>query len=185
MNKPNEVIVLEDSPEAASIKTITGWVSRDGRFFGKDERLARFAGATHRTCAKCGEVHVINGYCHTCRDARENEKFNAMEKQDWNGIDPLVIFDSDIYFFDADDLDNYCAENDVKAHELRLVHCIPNMAREVESDYWEDALPEDGDIPKEMQEALDILNEAIRKAAPLSWSQGIIAAVVPEDWNTP
>ena len=32
-------IIMEDSPEAASIKTVTGWVSRTGRFWGNDERL--------------------------------------------------------------------------------------------------------------------------------------------------
>lgn len=185
MNKSQEIIIMEDSPEAASIKTVTGWVSRDGRFYGDNERLARYAGATHRACVKCGEVHVINGYCRTCRNTMENAKFQAMEKQDWNGIYPLVIFNSDEYFFDSDDLDNYCDQNEVKAHELRLCLCVPNMAREVESDYWENDLPDDGDIPEEMQEALEKLNEVIRKAPPLSWSQGNIAVIIPEDWNTP
>ena len=40
-------IIMEDSPEAASIQTVTGWVSRTGRFWGNDERMARFDGSTH------------------------------------------------------------------------------------------------------------------------------------------
>ena len=40
-----KIVLLEDA-EAATLKTVTGWVSRDGLFFGSDERTARWSGAT-------------------------------------------------------------------------------------------------------------------------------------------
>ncbi|MEB2744543.1 hypothetical protein [Citrobacter portucalensis] len=50
MNMKTEKIVMMDSDEAASIQTVTGWVDRQGRFWGKDENQARWCGATHRKC---------------------------------------------------------------------------------------------------------------------------------------
>ena len=32
-------IIMFDSPEAASLQTLTGWVTADGRFYGQDETL--------------------------------------------------------------------------------------------------------------------------------------------------
>ena len=43
-NKEPEKIVTYDSAEAASIQTVTGWVSRSGRFWGNDEHMARYDG---------------------------------------------------------------------------------------------------------------------------------------------
>ncbi|MDE9687494.1 hypothetical protein R4T22_18735 [Citrobacter portucalensis] len=41
MNMKTEKIVMMDSDEAASIQTVTGWVDRQGRFWGGDEHQAR------------------------------------------------------------------------------------------------------------------------------------------------
>ena len=43
-------VIMYDSPEAASIKTITGWVSSAGRFWGDNEHMARYDGSTHMKC---------------------------------------------------------------------------------------------------------------------------------------
>ena len=59
-------IVMMDSDKAASIQTVTGWVDRQGRFWGKDEHQARWCGATHRKCKNKPDEHPIhstNGYC--------------------------------------------------------------------------------------------------------------------------
>ena len=40
-NKEPEKIVPYDSAEAASIQTVTGWVSRSRRFWGDDEHMAQ------------------------------------------------------------------------------------------------------------------------------------------------
>lgn len=44
-------VVMYESTEAASIEAVTGWVDPHGRFWGKDEHMARYCGSTHRHCA--------------------------------------------------------------------------------------------------------------------------------------
>ncbi|WP_407226469.1 hypothetical protein [Enterobacter roggenkampii] len=74
MNMKTEKIVMMDSDEAASIQTVTGWVDRQGRFWGSDEHQARWCGATHRKCKNKPDEHPIhstNGYCEEChRESR-------------------------------------------------------------------------------------------------------------------
>ncbi|MDD1011817.1 hypothetical protein M5G27_30705 [Pseudomonas shahriarae] len=78
-------IIMYDAPEAASLKTLTGWVSADGRFFGGDENLARYCGATHRRCEVNPEhpIYEVNSSCDECRHARRQAKFAAMPIKEW------------------------------------------------------------------------------------------------------
>lgn len=176
----NKIIILRDSDEAASIKTVTGWVSSNGRFWGNDEHMARFDGATHTKCKNNSDhpIHDIHGYCEVCHEEKRQAVFAAMERREWND-EPLVIFDTDTYFFDIDSLVDYCEEHEVKATDLQLVICEPNYPREIDgSDRFIDDLPEDGELPCDIQAAFDLLNEVIRESAPLSWSQGEVAAII-------
>ena len=53
--KQEEKTILFTSDEAAKYTDgISGWVSRDGFFWGKDERAARYHGCTHVLCEDCG-----------------------------------------------------------------------------------------------------------------------------------
>jgi len=58
----------------------------------------------------------------------------------------------------------------MKPEELMLVICEPNYPRQIDSSIWEDDLPEDGEITKELQAKLDEVNELIKILPPLSWS---------------
>ena len=178
-------IIMFDAPEAASLKTVTGWVSADGRFFGQDENLARFCGATHRRCKNNPDhpVHEVRGYCNQCHSEKRAEVFAAMPTKDWGG-EPVVDFDGDNYFFDADSLRDYLIDSDVSLQDLRLCICEPNMPREIDpSDVFSEDLPEDGEIrDDQLAAAFDLLNEMIRKSEPLSWSQGAFAARLPQSF---
>ncbi|WP_145517352.1 hypothetical protein [Yersinia mollaretii] len=183
MNNLEAKVILMDSAEAASIKTVTGWFSSDGRFFGNNEGLARYAGASHRKCHNNPEhpIYRVNSYCEICHAEKQKINFHAMPRKAWEG-EPLIINDHDQFFFDADDLRDYCMENLVLPHELDLVICTPNHPYEIDgSDIFCDKLPEDGELPSELQEAFDTLNAAIRKSEPLSWSAGEYAAIIPAD----
>lgn len=175
--------IMFDAPEAASLKTVTGWVSADGRFFGQDENLARFCGATHRNCKNNPDhpVHEVRGYCQLCHSESRAKVFAAMPTKEWGG-EPLVDFDGDNYLFDADSLRDYILDSDVSLADLRLCICEPNMPREIDpSDVFSDDLPEDGEIrDDQLVAAFDLLNEMIRKSEPLSWSQGKFAAKLPQ-----
>lgn len=177
-------IVMYDSPEAASIQTVTGWVSRTGLFCGKDEHMARYHGATHRQCDNPNHPpYELRGYCLACSDERSAARFGAMPKVEWDGKTPLALHDTDCYFFDEEELRDYLLDNDIALEDARLVICKPNMASEIEPDeHYSDDLPEDGEVGAELRAAFDALNEAIRREKPMSWSPGKTAAVLPADF---
>lgn len=176
-------IIMYDAPEAASLKTVTGWVSSDGRFFGEDENLARYCGATHRHCESNSDhpIYEVNSYCRECHHERRQKRFLAMPVKEWAG-EPLVIFDGDQYFFDEDSLRDFLIDSDIDLKDLQLCICEPNYPSQIDpADHFCDDLPEDGDIHDDhLLAAFELLNEMIGKSGPLSWSQGEFAASLPE-----
>jgi hypothetical protein len=161
---------MRESHEAAQLKTIIGWVSRQGQFFGDDERTARWAGCTHELCPGCGQV-IERGWCKACREKRDLEKWVAAPRETWDGTTPLYSDAYDKYFFD-DDWEEYAEAAGQTVEDLRLYICTPQYGREIDSQYFEDELPEDGEVPGGIQLAMDSLNDAIREAGPLSWYPG-------------
>lgn len=164
------------SDAAASIQTVTGWVSRDGYFWGKDEHMARWSGCTHVTC-ECGAVHTKSRTCcDDCLDKRSLERFHKLpEKADTGGF--LYSDAADRYFSEVSEAEEYAYDEGITLHDLRLIICEPNFMRTVDDEYWEGDLPEDqyleDCVPKEVAEKLRELNELIMKMRPvLSWSPG-------------
>jgi hypothetical protein len=180
-----EAVIPFDSDEAASVQTVTGWMAR-GHFFGEDERGARYFGCTHKPCEGCGELIPKSGiiYCRPCAGTRDAEKYAALPRQQWDGETPLVIYGTDRYFFNEDELDEYCAEHGVAREDLPLVICVPQRPRYVDAmDFLEDVLPEDADewdVPTPIRDAVEQLNKAIDAAGVLSWTEGKRAATFAE-----
>jgi hypothetical protein len=167
--------IMYESPEAAQLKTVTGWVSSSGHFYGDNEHSARYDGSTHKLC-ECGNEHTKTyTMCAECRTKKEIERFHAKEFKVWEG-EPLCLDGSDEYFFDEDALFDYCADNNVKSDDLHLVICDPNYASEVDEERWYDELPEDQylhDVAPDISEALERLNKVIRESNTiLSWFPG-------------
>jgi hypothetical protein len=183
MDGEEKKIILSDSDEAASVQTVTGWVSRDGLFFGKDERAARYAGSTHRKCDKCGTVIDKNSYCRDCHAKGEIAKYDKMERRGWNGSDALYSQAVDQYFFSADELDQYCKDEETVPENLRLIICVPATAGVVNPrDIYESDLAEDGEIPLEVQDAFDELNARLTENKTiLSWFPGKYAALLTQN----
>lgn len=172
-----EEVILDTSDEAAKRMTVTGWVSRHGRFFGEDEYLARYDGSTHRKCKQCENVIPKHGYtiCPECLRRKANERFKSMEVKKWDAKTPLCIFDSGEFFWNEEDIEYYCDTYGIKAEDLKLVICEPIYAKEVDAEeHFFDDLPEDNkDIPDMLADALEELNKVIREyKEPLSWVQG-------------
>ena len=168
--------IMYESDDAAGIKTVTGWVSSSGRFWGEDEHMARYDGSTHRKC-KCGGVYS-KGWtaCQKCRDQKRMEVYLNMPFESYAG-QPVVIFDNDIYFWNEDDIRDYCDNEGVEFAELDLVICEPNYVRPFEyGDYYHDECPEDHDfetIAPEITKKIEELNKFItEKAQILSWTAG-------------
>ncbi|CAK0702971.1 hypothetical protein GFB19_02925 [Escherichia coli] len=187
MSKKIEKIVMMESDEAASIKTVTGWVDRQGRYWGNDEHQARWCGATHRKCKIKPDVHPIhatNGYCEECHRESRQAKFATFERVVWAG-EPLVVFDDDQYFFDVDALADYCLERSLLPSELQLLICEPNYPPEFDIEqHCEEVIPDGDDynsLPQAILDAADALNKAIKESEAISWSGSNRVAIVSDD----
>lgn len=174
--------IFPESAEAAKFVTgVSGWVDRHGGFFGNNEALARWSGSTHKHC-DCGEVIEQRSYCKACVRSREIEKYKNAQKIEWDHKTPLYSQRNDVYLLDASDLIGLMEELEVTdPEELELFVCEPKHLREIESDHWADYLPDDGDLPSEVADALEEFNAVIRKSEPVSWSPGKFAAIVNLD----
>jgi hypothetical protein len=176
--KKEQVVVLDTSDEAAKITTVTGWLSRDGRFFGQDERTARYAGCTHVTCETCGTVRERNTYCSPCYHRKQDEKYAAMPRKEWDGVGMLYSQAADEFFHDEDQILDHCEESDCDPKDLKLIICEPQYAREIDpNEHYCNDLPEEGEVDSELADAFDELNKLIRESKPiLSWYPGKFAA---------
>lgn len=170
----DEKIILSDSNEAAKfVENISGWVSRHGRFYGKDERLARYDGCTHRPCETCGKP-VEKSYlkCSLCRDKQAVERHQQRQVAAWDGISMLYSHYDDEYFRDWDEVKDYADDHDVDVSKMQLVICDPVFLHQIDTDEWCDELSEDGELPASVLDALNNLNIAIKDAGPVSWTPG-------------
>ena len=71
-----EKIILPESDEAAAFQKLVGWVSREGRFYGQDEQAARWGGATHVKCSKCGKpTNKSYTVCKKCREEQAHKRY--------------------------------------------------------------------------------------------------------------
>ncbi|WP_211474808.1 hypothetical protein [Collimonas humicola] len=185
MTKP-ELIVLYSSPEAASIKTVTGCVARTGAFWGDNEHMARYCGSTHKVC-DCGAIVAQQSFCQKCARNRSLAKYAAMEQRPWDGDAMLFSDATDEYFRDLSEAEDHAVNNGMSLAQLRLIICEPTFARQIDgTEHFCDDLPEDGELPAEIANAFDALNEAIRKCStPLSWSPGDYALALPGDQAAP
>lgn len=168
-------MVLNTDPEAASIKTVTGWVSKDGMFWGDNERQARWCGCTHVKCETCG-TPVEKGWlkCRSCRDKIDKERFLAMPEEDWDGKAMVYSQTLDKYFSSPEEAFDEAEWNgEVSKEELDLVICKPIYASELTPEYWCDELPgEEHDVPGWLDDAIDEFNAKLKGQEPLSWEPG-------------
>lgn len=180
--KENEIVLYSDDT-AAQIKTVTGWVSRDGRFWGNDEHMARYSGCTHRKC-ECGNV-IERGYikCGSCSNKENEVRYFKMPFKVWDGNSAVYCETCEHYFFNEDELVEYCEENNILLLDLRLVICEENYFNEVDYEYWNDILPDDsdGDLPKELEDALAALNSVIKTLPAASYAPGKYRTSISEN----
>lgn len=154
-------VILMDSPEAATEITIPAWKSASGRIY-TDEYVARYDGCTHRKCEYCGVVYEKrHTACGSCRAKIEKEAFMALPVVEWNGKDPICIYNSGQYFFKYDDLMDYCEQEEVDKKDLMLVLCEPMELRTLDSEFFADYLADGQELPAEIEEAIEEFNAKI------------------------
>ncbi len=171
MSDTPEKIILNTSNEAAKLTTVIGWMDRHGLYFGADEKSARYSGATHLACEQCGTAtHKHHRYCTFCRPERMAATWSALEKRPWDGTTPVMVHQGDEFFMSAEEFIGWCADNEVEPEGVHLVHCKPRLLSTIDEDHFADDLPEDGELPPAIAEALAALNTAIQAhTEPVSW----------------
>jgi len=169
-----------DSPEAAEFRTDTpGWVSRHGRFFGRDEHSARYDGCTHVPCMDCG-VLIEKRYvsrCRSCADAKETADWAKLPRKPWDETTPVCVYMDDRYFFNREELEEYCEDHEVAIEKLQLVHCKAVRYPEIDlDDRFAGYISDEADIPGVILDAAEELNRIIREyPAPACWEPDKIA----------
>ena len=161
-------IVMFDDQAAAKPHTMDGWLARDGHFY-RDERAARFAGCTHRPCESCGTpTPKMYTKCPDCRARDAAARYEARPEASWDGKRMVYSEVTEEFYSSPDEAWEMeeCEDGD-----LRLVLCDPQYVRPLERDYCEDELPEDGELPDEVVEAMDAFNAATHGTI-LSWYPG-------------
>lgn len=176
MESITENPIFPESEESAKfVKCISGWVDRNGIFFGQDERSARYSGSTHKNCP-CGESVPKLSFCKKCHRNYEIEKHKNAERIEWDRETPLYSQLLDDYIFSEEDLIDLM--NEFHPKELELFICDPIFLKEFKIDYWDDYLPEDGELPSEIIQSIEVLNSSIRKLGPVNWEPGKYAAEI-------
>lgn len=171
-------IILTDSDEAASIRTVTGWVSRDGLFFGSNEQSARYHGASHRKCQTCGGIIEKATFCRPCHEKNMEAKYLSLPREPWNGEGLLFSRAFDDYTSDPFDFleekISYQEEGEEPwtLERLQFQLCKPAIAWEIDpNDYYEGHLPEEGEVDSAVEAAFEELNAKLRELkSVLSWS---------------
>lgn len=140
------------------------------------EHTVRRELSTHKQCEKCGSVFENNSYCDSCSSKSENESYWKKPFKEWDGKTPLVIYNSDQYFFDAEDVEFYIEENKIDPKELNLMICYPNNCIQIGEEYFTDEMPENfdclSDFDKGLVSKINDLNFYISTLKPMSWSEG-------------
>ena len=186
--------IFVDSPGAATKVILTledgtrygeGWVSINRRFFPAKSQ-AEWDSATHRKC-DCGAVIRVGSYCEGCNTKKRREKYAALPYREYDGKTMLCCFDDDRFFRDEDEVLEWCADNNMHPDSLMLCTTLPNYLDEFDAGQWQDIFPEDGDgdLPKEVEDAIKAFNEVIKKQAPISYSMANFrtSIKVPEDFK--
>jgi hypothetical protein len=181
----SETIILDTSGEAAHYRTnIEGWVDREGRFCGKNERMARYSGCTHLVCGTCGEAYPRHAYCRPCSERKEIERYNARPKKLWDGQAPLYSHACDMWFNEISEIEECCEEHECTIDDLRLSIGEPVHPRQIGDDYWDDDLPEDmtlNDCDSDLSKLVEAVNQYIRETKPIiSWTAGKFAALLAQ-----
>jgi len=180
-----EKIILADSDEAAKFVTgLSGWVDKNGVFWGQLEEMARYASATHKRCEECKEAIIRRSYrfCVDCSEKNDIERYSKLERKVWDGESYLHSDRDDVYFADYDQLNDYIDEHQIEnIDSLRLIICEPEHFRELDEDYWAYDLPEDTELPESVLLALEKFNQVLKDAGVVGWTPGKYAAIIDKE----
>lgn len=128
-------IILYTDDKAASLKTVSGWVSRNNRFYGSNEHLARIDGCTHRICEKCN-VAVIEKKYHICRDCYKAgmiELFMQRPADAWANTEvPVYSHIEEMHFYDLYEFIDFCCKKGIIKKECNTDISVSTLSEAAE-----------------------------------------------------
>ena len=82
---------------------------------------------THKDCEQCGtefeKSYTYDRFCSSCAHEKFKKRYFGLELVEWDEKTPLCLFEDDTYFFDRDEIEEYCEEHEVEISGLMLVLC--------------------------------------------------------------
>ena len=159
--------------DAAEQVTISGWSCKHcHRFYGDDERAARYCCHTDAPC-DCGKRKSRHRtMCDDCWHAEKIRRWEASEQvqcSEPTEDNPWSLFDDDKYFFDVESFLEHCDEHEVKPSEVFPVLCRQHkpgsfFLSEWLADYsFEDECPVDGVDLKIADEAVNAVLDRVER----------------------
>ena len=172
--KNTESLPFEEAAE--QVANVAGWVCKTcRRFYGEDERVARYCCARDLKCSTegcTGRAEKPYTFCGNCREKKELARWLAYPEVPWDGETPLCLDDDDEFFYSQDDLEEYLAQNDLKPEDLRLVICKEDTKPYFDMmEFLTDYLPEDME-PDDPAKIDALVNRWIEKHVPTVWVPG-------------
>lgn len=164
--------------DAAKQVTVTGWSCvKCNRFYGDDERAARYCCHTSSWCECLARKKRHQIKCEECYHKAIVQRWDNLEQVDSpsspSPSSPLTTLDGDTYFFDEETLLEHCHEQNISPSDMFLVLCKRHNPNHFSLyDICEDYLPEDHDLPGSAQEISAVetaVNGYLQKHEPWSW----------------
>lgn len=129
---------------------------------------------THRDCDDCGiefEKHyTYQRYCDNCQSKINKEKYFKLDLVEWNGEDALNLYNEETYFFNEEDILEFCKENEIDLKDLHLVLCYRTYFYPID---WEtieqDSTHEDWEPSDEFKAKVKEFNEFLVKQSTNTW----------------
>jgi hypothetical protein len=129
---------------------------------------------THRDCEECGvefqKQYTYDRFCNDCSNKIRKDKYMKLELVEWNGEDALNIYNDDQYFFDLEEVLEYCDENEIELKNLQLVTTYRTSFSPID---WEtieqDQTHEDWEPSDEFKSKVDEFNKWLTSQSTSTW----------------
>lgn len=128
---------------------------------------------THDDCISCGKEFkkrfLYIKICDECQYKKDVDKYYSYDLVEWDGETAVVLYDGDKYFFNQEDIEIYCEENELNPEKLMLVLCSTSNLSQIDLDHWRDDVHDDWEPSDEMLKRLKDFNDFLSKEPSNTW----------------
>lgn len=129
---------------------------------------------THVDCEDCGvefeKRYTYDKSCLRCQDKRNHQRYLKLDLVEWNGEDALNLFNDDKYFWELEEILEYCDENEIELKDLELVTTYKTIFSPID---WEtieqDQTHEDWQPSNEFKAKVNEFNKWLTSQSTNTW----------------